>query len=117
MLEIEFVRVEHREYEQIIFRVVSDCNLWPYIVFDVGYDEDGHVSNALRHSFVFPNLDVSAGDFIVLRSGRGRYDSFPNRVKTKTHIFYWGFEDNVVLWRNGSKALIVKASEYKFASL
>lgn len=117
MLDIELVKVVHKENEQLVFRVLTDCNLWPYLIFDVLYDDNGVVSNSLRHSFVFPNYNVNSGDYIVLRTNRGQNESFTNRVKTKTHIFYWGFDDGTVLWRGGNKALIVKASEYKYIGL
>lgn len=118
MMDLEIVRVDRGEKEQIVLKVARDCNLWPYIIFDTTYGEEGGTSNVYRHSFIFPNLNVSAGDYVVIRTRKGETESFKNRAKTNTYIFYWGFDEGVKLWnKEGDKALIVKVEEYNFVSL
>ena len=42
--------VKENDKEYVLFRVEEDCNLWPFILFDATYDENGNSSNLLRHS-------------------------------------------------------------------
>lgn len=106
------VHVERQPEERIILKVTEDCNTWPYILFDTTYDEEGRVTNRNRHSFIFPNLNVSKGDFIILNTGNGVYDKFRNKRGTMTHVLYWGLDTAV--WNNQQdSALLVKVDEHK----
>lgn len=86
--------------EQIIFKVLEDCNLSYYLILDNSYDEDGRVSNTHRHCYAFPNVNVRRGDYVVLYTGRGSQTSFNNNAHTTTHVFYWGFAENASVWNN-----------------
>lgn len=103
---------KNNDKEYVLFRVEEDCNLWPFILFDATYDENGHSSNLLRHSFIFPSQNVSKGDFVIVNTAAGKNTHFKNRAGTKTWVYYWGLDVNV--WNNkGDEALLVKAAEYK----
>ena len=65
-----------KDKEYVLFRAEKDQNLWPYILFDATFDETGLSSNINRHSFIFPNLNVKRGDFIVLYTCKGKYETF-----------------------------------------
>mgnify|MGYP004455375763 FL=1 len=102
----------NKENEYVLFRAEKDQNLWPYILFDATFDETGQSSNINRHSFIFPNLNVKRGDFIVLYTCKGKYETFLNKTGSRTHKLYWGFEGNI--WNNGcDEALLVKVDDFK----
>lgn len=111
-MDLSIIKVERQQDERIILFVENSCNTWPYILFDTTYDDDGRVTNRNRHSFIFPNLDVTTGDFIVIYTGNGSYNSFRNKRGTTTHVLYWGLEVNIWNSRQDS-ALLVKVEEHK----
>lgn len=104
--------VKENDQEYVILQVEEDCNLWPYIIFDATYDEKGHSSNKLRHSFIFPSQNVAKGDYIVVYTSIGENHNFKNKAGSTTWVYFWGLDVNV--WNNkGDEALLVKTSEYK----
>ena len=101
-----------KDKEYVLFRAEKDQNLWPYILFDATFDETGLSSNINRHSFIFPNLNVKRGDYIVLYTCKGEYETFVNKTGSRTHKLYWGFESNI--WNHGcDEALLVKVDDFK----
>lgn len=111
-MDLFVVRVERLPEERIILKVMQDCNTWPYILFDTTYDDEGRVTNRNRHSFIFPNLNVSKGDFIVINTSIGAYDKFRNKRGTMTHVLHWGLDSTI--WNNQQdSALLVKVDEHK----
>lgn len=97
--------------EQIVFKVLEDTNMSYYLLLDNTYDETGQVSNVHRHCFVFPNVNVKRGDYIILYTGVGQQKSFKNKAQTITYVFYWGFEGDASIWNDvADKAFIVKMS-------
>lgn len=101
-----------KEKEYVLMRAEKDQNLWPYILFDATFDDTGQSSNINRHSFIFPNLNVNRGDFIVIYTCEGLYEVFDNTAGTRTHKLYWGFGGNI--WNNGcDEALLVKVDDFK----
>ncbi len=110
-MDLKILEIQ-KEKEYVLFRVERDQNLWPYILFDATFDETGQSSNINRHSFIFPNLNVKRGDFIVLYTCKGKYETFVNKTGSRTHKLYWGFESNI--WNNGcDEALLVKVDDFK----
>lgn len=111
-MEIEVVKIYKGEKEMIVLKVTQLCNIGRYILFDTTYEENGAVSNRHRHSFIFPNLNVSAGDYIILHTDSGTNRTFINKGKTKTYEFYWGLETSV--WnQKEDNALLVKMEEFR----
>lgn len=111
-MDINILHVDRQPEERIIFRVNNDCNTWPYILFDTTYDQDGRVTNRNRHSYIFPNLDVSSGDFIIIYTGSGTYNKFRNRRGSYTHVLYWGLD--VSVWNHQQdSALLVKVEQHQ----
>lgn len=111
-MEIKVIKVEKKnDDERLVLEVTEDCNLWPYIVFDSTFN-NGVGSNLHRHSFIFPNQNVSNGDFILLYTGEGDSNHYRNRAGTTTWEFFWGLDVNV--WnQEEDEVLLVKAAEFK----
>lgn len=91
-MDIEISGVLREGDECIILKVVDDCNLWPYVLIDNTYGPDGKVSNINRHLFIFPNKNVSEGDYIAIYTKVGTNTSFTNSQGSTTHKFFWGYE-------------------------
>lgn len=113
-MEIIINKVIREEDERIILSVTEDCNLWPYILMDTAYDENGRVSNINRHVYIFENQNVKCGDYVVVHTGKGENTTFTNKKGTTTFSYFWGFDSSVKMWNNViDRALIVKVAEYK----
>lgn len=117
-MEIKIIKIIKGEDERVVFEALEDCNLWPYILFDSTYDNEGNLSNVHRHSYIFKNRNISHGDFVVLYTGKGDEEHFKNKRGTMTHVYYWGFDMPYSLWnKEGDRALLVKVSEYKHTGI
>lgn len=112
-MEISLLKIDKENGKELaLFKVEEDCNLWPFIIFDATYDENGISSNLMRHSFFFPSQNVIKGDYVIVYTGKGQSQHFKNRSGSTTWVYYWGLEVNV--WNNkGDEALLVKVAEYK----
>ena len=49
--------------ERVIIKVLEDCQISWYLIFDNTYNADGTLSNLWRHLYIFPQREVKAGDF------------------------------------------------------
>lgn len=104
--------LKESDKEFVLLKVEEDCNLWPFIIFDATYNEQGDSSNLNRHSFIFPSQNVKNGDFVIVYTSKGEARHFRNRAGTTTWIYYWGLD--VTVWNNrGDEALLIKVAEYK----
>lgn len=52
--------------ERLVLKVLRNCNMNEYVVFDTTFDENGVVSNKHRHLYVFPQIDVKVNNTVVL---------------------------------------------------
>lgn len=111
-MEIQVVKVDRaNENELVVMKVIEDCNLWPFILFDSTF-EDGELSNLNRHSYMFPNQDVKTGDFVLLYTHDGQDNHYSNRAGSTTWEFYWGLDVNV--WNTDrDEVVLVKSAEVK----
>lgn len=111
-MELILHKVEKdNESELVVFKVIEDCNLMSFIVFDSTY-EDNEISNLHRHSYMFPNQKVKANDYVLLYTKDGENNNYSNRGGSTTWEYYWGLDVNV--WNeDGDKVTIVKIAEIK----
>ncbi|MCD7923604.1 MAG: hypothetical protein LUI85_02465 [Bacteroides sp.] len=84
--------------ERILLKVLKDCNIGEYILFDTTYDGDGNPSNIFRHCYIFPSKKVNAGDYIQLYTGHGNQKSVERTDGYINHKFYWGSDEPI--WNN-----------------
>ena len=111
-MEIEVIKIQKEGKEMIVLRATQLCNVGRYILFDTTYEEDGAISNRYRHSYIFPNINLGTGDFVVLYSEKGTNRVFTNRGNTKTYELYWGLD--VPVWNSKEdNALLVKIDEFR----
>ena len=108
-----FKVVKTTEDERIVFKVLEDTNMSYYLLMDNTYDQSGNLSNANRHCFAFPNVNVQRGDYIILYTGVGQQKSFKNKAQTTTYEFYWGFNGEASVWNDAAKSALWHGRELK----
>ena len=93
--------------ERVIIKVINDCLISWYLIFDNTYNGDGSISNLWRHLYIFPSKEVKAGDFIWLYTKKGINSQRGNDSNTTTYILHWGLEETI--WNHSDdKAYLVK---------
>jgi len=97
-LEIRGIVNNNTKQERVVLKVLADCNLKEYLLFDSTYDENGMISNKQRHMFVFPDQMVKKGDYVWLHTGCGKEHVHDNTEQTKTYNLYWEMDCSV--WNN-----------------
>lgn len=116
MRDFELINVTKStaEAERIIFKVLIDGNLSNYLLLDNTYTEENKLSNIHRHCYVFPNVNVRRGDYVMLYTGEGSNGAYTNNSKTTTHVFYWGFDNEVSIWNDyADKVYIIRISDFQ----
>lgn len=98
--------------EYVLLEVLAACHLNLYAVYDATYTGDHKISNKQRHFYRFPPKDVDAGDFVSLRTGKGKSGSFVNDEGKTVHRFYWGLDHPV--WNDdGDAAVLLQIADWK----
>lgn len=113
MKQLEFIKIVATSLaeERVVLKAKEDCNLNNFILFDTTYDENGILSNKHRHMFIFPELNVSKGDFIWLYTKKGVRGNHLNTSNTTTYKLYWNLEKPI--WNNsGDRAYIVHYDDW-----
>ncbi|MFC5551766.1 hypothetical protein [Massilia aerilata] len=108
-LKLVNVRDPGTENERVMMRAVDDLDLGNYIVTDTTYNQDGTVSNKVRHVYEFAPKNIKKGDYVVLRSKAGKYKlgTLDDNV-TPLHYLYWGL--NYTIWNeDGDNAWLLFA--------
>lgn len=89
----------------------DDVELRHYIVMDNTYDEEGNLTNKLRHCYDFKTSDVilNKGDRVALYTKKGNYESGSTVSGNVIHKIYWGLKETV--WNEGGDiAYLVEVS-------
>ena len=81
--------------ERITFTVTADCNLGDYILADDTF-ANNKPSNKLRNTFFFPSVAVKKGEWVSLRTKKGKYNVVEATTSSRGgHQFYWGLDKSV----------------------
>ncbi|NCD70962.1 hypothetical protein [Mucilaginibacter agri] len=93
--------------ELVILTATGNINTKGFALVDRTFDEDGKVSNEFRHIFVFPSLEVKAGERVVVCTAKGK--SGPKTLDNgeKIHALYWGSDDCVWNDNGGDTATLI----------
>ncbi|UPT69925.1 MAG: hypothetical protein M0D53_12395 [Flavobacterium sp. JAD_PAG50586_2] len=95
-------------------RLVSttNLNLKGYALVDRTFDEDGEISNEFRHIYIFPDLDITPTDIVVLFTGNpvGNTPAVVKRENNSGNIYklYWQSESCVWNDEGGDTATLIK---------
>lgn len=100
----------HKE-EYVFMEVLEDCEIGEYMLADSTYNQDGTISNKVRHTFWFPDKKVKKGEFVSLWTGKGTNTEGETTKGAKIHRFYWGLESAV--WNDdGDCAVLMYITNY-----
>ena len=97
--------------ERVWIQVTESVNLKGYAVVDRTFAATGQLSNEFRHIFIFPDKQVSKGEWVCLTTGTGTYGRKKfSDSDTYYHEFYWG--SSGCIWNNngGDTASLIKYS-------
>lgn len=73
-LRIDKIIDNGKDNERVLIKVLDDCNLNNYILYDETFDEDGNPSNKVPHMYRFEKCIVKKGEFVSLYTkGDKRY--------------------------------------------
>lgn len=109
LMHIQILKVKDAgdlDNEKIILKANRACDISWYILFDNTYDDAGNISNLWRHLYIFPKIQVKAGDFIWLYTKAGTNSSRGNNSNTTTYLLYWGLEETIWNRENDTAHLI-----------
>ena len=97
--------------ERLWLKANAATNLQYYIVFDTTYTSENSISNIQRHAHWFVPKPVSAGDYVVLYTGKGTKSETKNTDGTTTHFLFWGIDRTI--WNvNGDCAVLFEVSNW-----
>lgn len=86
--------------EYLLLEATEDLNLQDYAVVDRTFDETGNVSNVFRHTYRFPAKPVKKGEFVSLRTGKGKDELTALNNGKPLHRFYWG--SDAAVWNDAA---------------
>lgn len=116
-LKISGIRDRGGKDERIFIKVLEDCNLGDFIIYDETFDEGGNKSNIWPHMYRFDNREVKGGECVSLRihSGKDHVGTLDDN-KTRCYFLYWGFDSEVQIFnKDGDVVHLVKiSSENKY---
>ena len=114
-MKIEILAVQghgDQKVEVATFKVLADCDIGRYALFDSSYTAQGSCSNKVRHTYWFPDGPVKAGDYVFLHTGVGQATQIRNTQGTMNHHYYWGL--GIPVWNDkGDFATLIEISTYK----
>lgn len=109
-LKIIEIRDKGQDSERIFIKILEDCNLGDFIVYDETLDEDGNISNLWPHMYRFKKRRVRQGEYISLRTheGKDRVGTLDDKITT-CYYLYWGLDKNFTIFNeDGDTVHIVK---------
>lgn len=112
-LDIREIRDRGGKEERLFIKVLEDCDLSNFIVYDETYDEKGNKSNIWPHMYRFDPREVKKGEYVSLRihEGKDRQGTLGDD-KTICYYLYWGFEEGTSIFnKDGDIVHLVKVSE------
>ena len=97
--------------ERLVLKVLRDDDIGYYLVLDTTSNDDGSISNLVRHPYWFPDKKVKSGDMVVLYTKNGKESKKANKNGSTSHFFYRGM-DKTVWNKNDDCAVIIHISNW-----
>jgi len=97
--------------ERLWLRVLADCDLTYFIVFDTTYTSANSISNVQRHAHWFTPKKVRTGDYVILYTGRGNPSESKNNDGSTNHFLFWGL-DRTIWNRQGDCAVLFEVNSW-----
>lgn len=117
-IKIIEIREAGKKDERVFMKVLEDCNLSNYIIYDETYDEDGEPSNLVPHMHRLPRVVAKKGSYISLRiqgnPNKSSWGTLDDKV-TPCYYEYWGL-DRTIFNQNGDTVHLVEIADEKSLS-
>lgn len=98
------------EKERILFYATAGTNLNDYAVYDTTYDENGNISNKLRHFYRFPANEIMKEDgYVCLFVDNSNSFATMNGQRIKT--FHMNLENETIFNKDLDKVYLIKIAE------
>jgi hypothetical protein len=101
------------EKERVILYSESVIDIGKYILFDSTYMGENRISNKLRKALWLPDIEINAGDLVVVYTKHGLQKSKTNEDGSQTHFVYWGL-DNPIWNREKACPCLARISTWDF---
>lgn len=114
-MRIDIVKILDRGVgakERIWLKVLADCDLTYFILFDTTYTSINSISNIQRHAHWFAPKKVKAGDYVVLYTGKGTPSESRNSDGSTNHFLFWGL-DTTIWNKQGDCAVLFEVNSWK----
>jgi hypothetical protein len=100
--------------ERMILKAIRDLDVGDYAVLRSGIGTNREIPTSGRKTaYWFPNVNVKAGDLVVLYTKVGTRSTKVIEGQHTAHFFYWGREDT--LWGDGQfGAALLEVSDWQF---
>lgn len=85
------------QQEHVVLTASGPCNLSTFLVADTTYVDETHVSNIFRHTYLFTDGPMIAGDTVTLFTGQGT-DSMRKSGYNTHYVRHWGSAQPI--WNN-----------------
>lgn len=80
--------------EYLLLKAIADVDISSYAVVDRTY-KNGQVSNIHKHFYHFPSKKVKKGEYVSLRTEKGKDETVQNSELGVVHRFYWGSDASI----------------------
>lgn len=99
--------------EHILLQATENININSYAVVDRTFNKNGNISNIHRHFYRFPSKDIKKGEYVSLRTGKGK-NTVDNLDNIPVHRFFWGSDST--FWNDSEveKAELLKVETIAF---
>lgn len=93
--------------EYILLKATENVNIGYYAIVDRTFNKNGNLSNIHKHFYRFPPKEIKKGEFVSLRTGKGK-NTVDEINNIPVHRFFWG--SNAALWNDSEveKAELLK---------
>jgi hypothetical protein len=94
------------EKERMSLKVLANTNIGAYAVLFEPSNIDGDPTSGRKTAYWFPDLDVEAGDMIILYTKDGERRTKELATGHTAHFFYWGLKNPIWNTRKGGCVLL-----------
>jgi hypothetical protein len=110
---INLIKDGGKDNEYILLVATQNVNISSYAVVDRTFDKNGNLSNVYKHFYRFPSKDVKKGEYVSLRTGKGK-NIISDIGGKPVHRFFWG--SDAALWNDSEveKAELLKVETIAF---
>ncbi|MDD4993029.1 MAG: hypothetical protein PHR83_12430 [Paludibacter sp.] len=113
-MKLEIIKIIDRGVagkERLWLRVLAECDLSYFIVFDTVYTSQNSISNIQKNAYWFNSKKVKTGDYVILYTGRGTPSISTNNDGTINHFLYWG-NDKTIWNKQGDCAVLFELNSW-----